>query len=69
MTAQPPIPPEQRAGGPRRPNIAGSPRERRDAKTGLQSHQPGDADVNFKTQGRQANLRQNLTPRRRVQDR
>jgi hypothetical protein len=33
---------------------------RRDAKTALQSNEPGDGDVNLDQQGRQANTRQNV---------
>jgi hypothetical protein len=62
MPKTPPIPPEQRA-------FAEDAHDRRDAKTGLQSGQPGDADVNLKQQGRQANTRQNLTPQWKTQDR
>jgi hypothetical protein len=60
MTVKPPpIPPEQRAFRGQKPDIAGGGQGRHDEKTGLQSSQPGDADVNLKTQGRQANIRQN----------
>jgi hypothetical protein len=43
--------------------------DRRDLKTGVQSPQPGDADVNLKQEGRFGNLNQNLTAIRNVQDR
>ena len=43
--------------------------DRRDLKTGAQSGQPGDADVNLDTQGRFGNLKQNLTNQWKVQDR
>jgi hypothetical protein len=33
---------------------------RRDAKTGLQSNEPGDMDTNLKEQGRQGNIHQNV---------
>ncbi len=70
MTAKaPPIPRQQRAFRGQKPDVAGHDAERRDQKTGDQSAQPGDADVNFRTQGRQGNIRQNLTPQRKVQDR
>jgi hypothetical protein len=65
----PPIPPEQRSFSGEKPDVEGGDVGRRDRKTGLQSSQPGDDDVNLKTQGRQANIRQNLTPQRSVQDR
>ena len=43
--------------------------DRRDLRTGAQSGQPGDADVNLDTQGRFGNLKQNLTKQWKVQDR
>ena len=43
--------------------------DRRDLETGVQSAQPGDADVNLKEQGRFGNLNQNLTAIRNVQER
>ena len=43
--------------------------DRRDRQTGVQSPQPGDADVNLKEQGRFGNLNQNLTAIRNVQER
>jgi hypothetical protein len=55
MTAKPPIPPEQRAFKGQKPDIAGEAPKTRDAKP--------------ETQGAQANIRQNLTPQRSVQDR
>lgn len=39
--------------------------ERRDLADGVQSGQPGDADVNLSEQGRYGNMQQNLTSRRR----
>jgi hypothetical protein len=68
MSKLPPVPDEQRSfGAGNTPDNATA--DRRDLKTGLQSGQPGDADVNLDQQGRQANTRQNLTPQRSVQDR
>jgi hypothetical protein len=70
MSKVPPIPKEQRSFRGERPNIQGGAQERRDAKTGLQSDQPGDADVNLKSQGRQGNIHQNVdTVHARTQDR
>lgn len=71
MTHAPRIPKEQRSDADRG---AQSPEkalheDRRDVKTGAQSDQPGDADVNLDEQGRFGNLKQNLTNRRQVQDR
>ena len=53
MSKMPPIPSEQRS-------FMGAAHADRDAKTA----QPGDADTNFDEKGRQANIRQNLTPQR-----
>jgi len=69
MSKAPPIPKEQRSFRGQRPDVAGSQPERHEEKIGLQSGHPGDADVNFKTQGRQANIRQNVAQHRRVQER
>jgi hypothetical protein len=43
--------------------------DRRDVLTGVQSSQPGDADVNLGEQGRYGNLKQNLTTHWKVQER
>ena len=56
----PPIPPEQRAFKGQKPDVTGSTQGRRDEKTGLQSTEPGDADVNLKNQGRYGNRAQNV---------
>lgn len=71
MTSKaPPIPPEQRAFRGDRPDIAGGDDDRRDAQTGLQSGQPGDADANLKSQGRFGNRAQNVdTVHAKTQDR
>jgi hypothetical protein len=70
MTSKsPPIPPEQRPLRGERPDVSGGQRDRRDARTGLQSGQPGDADANLSQQGRFGNIKQNLTPQKSVQDR
>jgi len=61
LSKLPPIPPEQRSIKRDTPRADAEPQDRRDAKTGLQSADPGDADVNLEQQGRQANTRQNLT--------
>ena len=42
---------------------------RRDRQTGVQSAQPGDADVELGQQGRYGNLKQNLTNRWQVLER
>ncbi len=62
MSKTPPIPPEQRAftAEQARDRLRSAQPDRRDDTTGLQSSQSGDDDVNLKTQGRYANLRQNL---------
>lgn len=56
----PPIPPEQRAFGGRRADLSSDHTDRRDLRTGSQSGQPGDSDVNMKQQGRHGNIAQNL---------
>ena len=68
MSKLPKIPPEQRSfAGKDHPVEEHA--DRRDLETGVQSGQPGDADVNLDTQGRFGNLRQNLTTQWKVQDR
>lgn len=71
MTHAPRIPKEQRSyadkGGQSAADAAAT--DRRDLETGVQSGQPGDADVNLQTQGRFGNLKQNLTNQWKVQDR
>ena len=71
MTHAPRIPKEQRsfADHGARPLQDAADSDRRDLKTGAQSGQPGDADVNLSTQGRFGNLRQNLTTQWKTQDR
>jgi hypothetical protein len=60
MSKAPPIPPEQRSfRGPKKAMTKGA-HDRRDETTGLQSRQPGDNDVNLKSQGRYGNRRQNV---------
>ena len=62
MPKMPPIPPEQRAfsGEKAWDRLRSAQPDRRDEITELQSSQHGDDDVNLKTQGRSANIRQNL---------
>lgn len=71
MTHSPKIPKEQRSfadrGGTAMTDAVNS--DRRDLSTGVQSDQPGDADVNLNEQGRYGNLRQNLTTHWKVQQR
>lgn len=43
--------------------------DRRDRETGVQSAQPGDADVKLGQRGRYGNLKQNLTNRWQVRER
>ena len=61
MSKMPPIPQEQRSfsGEKARDRLRSAQPDRRDETTGLQSSQPGDDDVNLKTQGQSANIRQN----------
>ena len=66
----PPIPPEQRAGHRSTPKLDDGPHDRRDLHDGVQSNEPGDADVNLKLQGRYGNRRQNVDKvQHKVQDR
>ena len=68
MSKLPKIPPEQRSfAGKDHPVVEHA--DRRDLETGVQSGQPGDADVNTSTQGRFGNLQQNLTTHWKVQQR
>ena len=78
MPHTPPIPPEQRSPGPdangqeaTRDDAAETQglTDRRDQTTGLQSSQPGDADVNLEQQGRQGDINQNTRHQGRQQDR
>ena len=60
MTAKPPIPPEQRSFGGQKPQIESDERGR---------PEPNPKTQNTKTQGDEANIRQNIQPQRQVQDR
>lgn len=61
MSKLPPIPAEQRSFPDEQPRdrLRSAQPDRRDAKTGLQSAQPGDDDVNIDQQGRQGNINVN----------
>ena len=65
----PPIPPDQRAYPGQKPQVEGGHMDRRELKTGDQSHERGDADVNAKEQGRQGNIWQNTHNQGYQQDR
>lgn len=71
MTHSPKIPKEQRSFADRGgQSMDEAPQaDRRDPGAGVQSDQPGDADVNLNEQGRYGNLRQNLTTHWKVQER
>lgn len=69
MAKAPPIPPEQRAYKGQKPDIEGSTQGRRDEKTEAQSSQPGDDDVNLKSQSRHGNINQNTHHQGYQQDR
>lgn len=70
MSHAPKIPKEQRSFADRGArNLDDAAADRRDLADGVQSGQPGDADVNLETQGRYGNLRQNLTTHWKVQQR
>lgn len=64
MSKIPPIPPEQRAFKGQKPEIEGEA-----GKDGLQSSDPGDANVNLAKQGRHGNIKQNTTNDGLQQDR
>lgn len=68
MSKPPPIPADQRSPG-KTPDIKGDSQGRRDEKTGLQSSQPGDDDVNIEQQGRQGDIHQNTHHQGYQQDR
>ena len=65
----PPIPPDQRSHPGDKARVEGADIGRRDGVTGAQSEQPGDDDVNLKSQGRHGNRAQNTTHQGNVQDR
>lgn len=71
MSHMPKIPKEQRSFGDKGAQSVDDAQaaDRRDLETGVQSADPGDADVNLKTQGRFGNLKQNLTNQWKTQDR
>ena len=66
MTRAPQPPREQRSFADRGAQLKDeAAADRRDRATGVQSGQPGDADVNLSQQGRYGNLQQNLTTHRK----
>lgn len=66
MSKAPPIPREQRSfHAPPDADLPSEDPGRRDRRTGLQSTETGDRDVNLAQQGRQGNTQQNV---RDVQD-
>jgi hypothetical protein len=69
MAKAPPIPPDQRSAPGDKSHPEGGHQDRRDAKTNLQSGQPGDRDVNLREQGRYGNIRQNTHNQGYQQDR
>lgn len=76
MSKAPPVPPEQRSFDEKQKpsqdptsRLESAHPDRRDLETGVQSGQPGDADVNTDTQGRFGNLKQNVTTQWKTQDR
>ena len=73
MTRAPQPPKEQRSFADRGAQLmdaaAATAADRRDWAHGVQSGQPGDADVNTGQQGRYGNLKQNMTPQWKTQDR
>ncbi len=71
MSKMPPIPPEQRTftGEKARDRLRSAQPDRRDETTELKSSQPGDDDVNLKTQGRHGAINQNTHHQGYQQDR
>ena len=69
MTKSPSVPKEQRSFADHGARFAQDMAERRDLALGVQSGQPGDADVNTREQGRFGNMRQNMTPQWKTQNR
>ena len=59
MSKTPPIPPEQRSYN-MKADLESQKMDRRDQKTDAQSADPGDADVNLKSQGRFGDIAQNV---------
>ena len=63
------VPKEQRSFGDHGARSVEEDKDRRDLALGVQSGQPGDADVNTREQGRFGNMRQNMTPQWKTQNR
>lgn len=63
------VPKEQRSFGGHGARSVEEAKDRRDLALGVQSGQPGDADVNTREQGRFGNMRQNMTPQWKTQNR
>ena len=69
MSKSPSVPKEQRSFADPGARSVDEARDRRDLALGVQSGQPGDADVNTREQGRFGNMRQNMTPQWKTQNR
>jgi len=69
MSKSPSVPKEQRSFVDHGARSVEEARDRRDLALGVQSGQPGDADVNTREQGRFGNMRQNMTPQWKTQNR
>jgi hypothetical protein len=69
MSKSPSAPREQRSFADHGARSVEEARDRRDLALGVQSGQPGDADVNTREQGRFGNMRQNMTPQWKTQNR
>ena len=69
MTKSLSVPKEQRSFADHGARFVQDMAERRDLALGVQSGQPGDADVNTREQGRFGNMRQNMTPQWKTQNR
>ncbi|MGO4409972.1 MULTISPECIES: hypothetical protein [unclassified Brevundimonas] len=69
MSKVPSVPKEQRSFADHGAQPVSDMADRHDLAAGAQSSQPGDADVNTHQQGRYGNLKQNMTPQWKTQDR
>ena len=69
MSKSPSVPKEQRSFADHGARSVEEARDRRDLALGVQSGQPGDADVNTREQGRFGKMRPNMTPQWKTQNR
>lgn len=69
MTKSPSVPREQRSFADHGARPVADQADRHDMAGSAQAGQPGDTDVNTRQQGRFGNLKQNMTPQWKTQDR